>query len=40
MDYKTKPTSRKDLRKYSQILRKLFGIPLTGRFPVLYALEK
>ena len=39
MDYKTKPTSRKDLRQYSQILRKLFDVPLTGPFPVLEALE-
>ncbi|MBQ4289504.1 MAG: hypothetical protein II749_06080 [Clostridia bacterium] len=40
MDYKTKPTSRKDLRRYSKILRKLFDVPQTGPFPVLWALER
>ncbi len=40
MDYKTKPTSRRDLRRYSQILRKLFHVPLTGPFPVLEVLDK
>ena len=30
MDYRTKPTSRSDLRRYSVILRKLFGVPLIG----------
>lgn len=40
MDYKTKSTSRRDLRKYSKILRKLFGVPDIGPFPVLMALEK
>ena len=40
MDYKTKPTSRKDLRQYSTYFRKLFDVPLTGAFPVLNALEK
>jgi hypothetical protein len=40
MDYKTKPTSRKDLRKYSLIVRRLFDVPETGAFPVLEALER
>lgn len=40
MDYKTKATSRGDLRRYSQIIRKLFDIPLTGPFPVLEVLER
>ena len=40
MDYKTKPTSRYDLRNYAQILRELFGVPLTGPFPVLEILDK
>ena len=40
MDYKTKATSRRDLRRYSRILRKIFKIPLTGAFPVLDVLDK
>ncbi len=40
MDYKTKPTSRRDLRCYSQILRKIFKVPSTGAFPVLEVLDK
>ena len=40
MDSKTKPTSRTDLRRYSKILRRLFGVPLTGSFPVLEVLER
>ena len=40
MDYKTKPTSRRDLRRYSQIMRKIFNVPLTGSFPVLEVLDK
>ena len=40
MDYKTKSTSRRDLRCYSQILRKIFKVPLTGAFPVLEVLDK
>lgn len=40
MDYKTKPTSRRDLRKYANIMRKLFHVPNTGAFPVLEALER
>ncbi len=40
MDYKTKATSRRDLRRYSQILREIFNVPLTGPFPVLEALDK
>lgn len=40
MDYKTKPTSRYDLRRYSRIFRKIFNVPMTGCFPVLEALDK
>lgn len=39
MDYKTKATSRYDLRKYAKIVRKLFGVSQTGPFPVLEALD-
>lgn len=40
MDYETKPTSRKDLRRYASYVRKLFDVPAGGPFPVLDALEK
>lgn len=40
MDYKTKATSRNDLRRYAVYFRKLFDVPRTGAFPVLEALEK
>ncbi len=40
MDYETKPTCRKDLRKYAMILRKLFGVSSEGPFPVLEALDR
>lgn len=40
MDYKTKPTSRRDLRRYSTIVRKLFDVAETGPFPVLQVLDK
>lgn len=40
MDYKTKPTSRCDLRRYSKILRRIFNVPLNGAFPVLEILDK
>lgn len=40
MDYKTKPTSRKDLRRYSKFFRDIYGVPHTGIFPVLQALDK
>ena len=40
MDYETKPTSRKDLRRYAGILRRLFGVPASGAFPVLEVLDK
>lgn len=40
MDYETKPTSRRDLRRFAVYLRKLFDIPMEGPFPVLEALEK
>ena len=40
MDYETKPTSRNDLRKYARIVRQIFGVPLTGPFPVLTVLDR
>ncbi|MDD5922868.1 MAG: hypothetical protein PUC44_06805 [Eubacteriales bacterium] len=40
MDYETKPTSRKDLRRFAMYFRKLFDVPLTGPFPVLEVLDK
>lgn len=40
MDYETKPTSRKDLRRYAAYVRKLFDVPETGAFPVLEVLER
>ena len=40
MDYKTRSTSRINLRRYSNIFRELFDVPPTGPFPVLEALEK
>lgn len=40
MDYKTKPTSRRDLRRYAKIVRRLFGVPSTGPFPVLDVLDR
>ena len=40
MDFKTKPTSRKDLRAYAKVLRKLFNVPENGKFPVLEVLER
>lgn len=40
MDYLTKPTSRRDLRRYSGLLRQLFEVPQNGPFPVLSALDK
>lgn len=40
MDYKTKPTSRRDIRKYAAVLRQLFHVPPCGQFPVLLVLEK
>ena len=40
MDYKTKPTSRRDLRRYAVYFRRLFDVPLKGPFPVLLALDK
>jgi hypothetical protein len=40
MDYQTKPTSRKDLRRYSRYLRTLFDIPQSGAFPVLAVLDR
>lgn len=39
MDYMTKPISRKDLRKLSKVLRKLFGVASGGAFPVLECLD-
>ena len=40
MDYKTKPTSRRDLRRYAVLFRRLFDVALEGPFPVLLALDK
>ena len=40
MDYKTKPTSRKDLRRYAKFVRRLFDVPETGPFPVLQVLDR
>lgn len=40
MDYKTKPTSRKDLRRMSQYLRRIFNVEPTGAFPVLLILDR
>lgn len=40
MDYQTKPTSRRDLRRYAKYLRKIFDVPDAGAFPVLEALER
>jgi hypothetical protein len=39
MDYKTKATSRKDIRWYAIIMRAIFAVAQVGAFPVLYALE-
>lgn len=39
MDYKTKPLSRKDIRRFAKIFRKAFGASPIGPFPVLEALE-
>ena len=40
MDYKTKATSRRDIRSFAKILRRLFRVPDTGAFPALNVLEK
>lgn len=32
MDYKTKPTSRKDLRRYAKFVRRLFDVPQNWSF--------
>lgn len=40
MDYETKPTSRKDLRRFASYVREIFDIPDTGPFPVLDVLER
>ena len=40
MDYETKPTSRKDLRRFAVYFRELFDVPLSGPFPVLEVLDK
>ena len=40
MDYETKPTNRRDLRRFAAYVRKLFDVPLGGPFPVLEALER
>ena len=41
MDYITKALSRKEIRVFSRIFRRLFGInDDISEFPVLYALER
>lgn len=40
MDYKTKKMSRKIARMLSQVMRRVFGVELSGPFPVLDALER
>ena len=40
MDYKTKPMKRKTARELSKILRKLFGVPPDGPFPIVFILDK
>lgn len=40
MDYETKPTSRRDLRRFAAYVRELLDVPARGPFPVLDALEK
>lgn len=40
MDYETNPVSRKEIREFAKLMRKAFGVPLTGKFPVLEMLEK
>jgi len=40
MDYITKPVSRDELRKLSKLMRRVFGIPLVGAFPVLRILDQ
>ena len=39
MDYKTKATSRRNLRRYAAIIRMILKVAQEGAFPVLYALE-
>ncbi len=40
MDYKTKPISRKNVRKIACFVRNLFDVPQTGAFPILQVLDK
>lgn len=40
MDYITKRLSRKDIRQFAIVFRKIFGVEQDVPFPVLYALEK
>lgn len=40
MDYRTKPTSRNDLRRYAKLFRKIFGVSQAGPFPVLEVLDR
>lgn len=40
MDYETKPLTRETIRSFVPYYRELFGVPHTGPFPVLEALEK
>lgn len=40
MDYKTRPLSRRKIRSLSKVFRRMFGVDLSGPFPVLDALDK
>lgn len=40
MDYKTKPTTRAVLRKFSKVFRAVYEVSEEGKFPVLDSLEK
>lgn len=40
MDYKTKSTSREQLRTYAKYFRELFNVSQTGAFPVLEILDR
>ena len=40
MDYMTKSTTRVQIREFAIVFRKMFSVPLSGKFPVLESLEK
>ncbi|MCR5836160.1 MAG: ImmA/IrrE family metallo-endopeptidase [Lachnospiraceae bacterium] len=40
MDYKTRPLSRRTIRRLSKYLRKAFGVSVEGPFPVMECLDK